>query len=354
METYDEILTRMKQAFAQQAGYEVEKTSDLEVRLQVLAGEIYSALTHAKWLKEQAFPQTATGNYLTMHGTQRGLERKGAQAAVGALTFAVTNAMPYDLPIPLGTVCAVDKESTVRYITTQEATLKANTVSIVVKAAAKDGGRDGNTAANTVQIMITNPPGIKTVTNAEPFVGGVDAEDDRGFRSRLFKSYENISNGTNGAFYREFAMQHPAVASVGVASKESGVGTVAVYVATRGSLPADEVIAQLQEQFNQAREINVSVTVKPAVKVSVSITMQMKPAPNYTFEQAKDICTTVVDKYLEHLNVGGTIRISEMCKLMLETGAILNYKMATGADRKLTQGQAAQSGLIRILEGNLN
>ena len=31
METYEEILERMKQTFAQQAGYEVEKNSDLEL-----------------------------------------------------------------------------------------------------------------------------------------------------------------------------------------------------------------------------------------------------------------------------------------------------------------------------------
>ena len=34
METYEEILERMKQTFAQQAGYEVEKNSDLEIRMQ--------------------------------------------------------------------------------------------------------------------------------------------------------------------------------------------------------------------------------------------------------------------------------------------------------------------------------
>ena len=40
METYEEILERMKQSFAQQAGYEVEKNSDLEIRMQGLAGEL--------------------------------------------------------------------------------------------------------------------------------------------------------------------------------------------------------------------------------------------------------------------------------------------------------------------------
>ena len=56
---------------------------------------------------------------------------------------------------------------------------------MTVKAKAKEGGRNGNTAENTIQIMITPPSGIKAVTNAEPFIGGMDAEDDNAFRARL-------------------------------------------------------------------------------------------------------------------------------------------------------------------------
>ena len=63
------------------------------------------------------------------------------------------------MPIPVGTVCAVDKEDTVRYVTTEEATLKANELSVTVKAKAKEGGCNGNTAENTIQIMITPPSG---------------------------------------------------------------------------------------------------------------------------------------------------------------------------------------------------
>lgn len=113
--------------------------------------------------------------------------------------------------------------------------------------------------------MITPPSGIKAVTNAEPFIGGMDAEDDNAFRARLLKSYANISNGTNAAFYRELAMKHPSVYSAGVVAKDDGVGTVSVYVATRGGVPSDEVIEELQNQFDEARELNVAVTVKPAV-----------------------------------------------------------------------------------------
>ena len=353
METYEEILERMKQTFAQQAGYEVEKNSDLEIRMQVLAGELYSSFANIEWLKRQVFPQTATGEYWTMHGTQRGLVRKESQAAVGSLTFSRTSALSYDLPIPVGTVCAVDKEDTVRYITTEEATLKANELSVTVKAKAKEGGRNGNTAENTIQIMITPPSGIKAVTNAEPFIGGMDAEDDNAFRARLLKSYANISNGTNAAFYRELAMKHPSVYSAGVVAKDDGVGTVSVYVATRGGVPSDEVIEELQNQFDEARELNVAVTVKPAVLQKIPLRIQIKPAEQYSFEQAKEICMQVVDDYFAQMHIGGIFRVAELCRNMLESGAIVNHFTPPGEDFSTPQNKLVVKGNIIIEEGGV-
>jgi len=350
VEVYEDILGKMKQTFAKYAGYQVEEASDLEIRLKVLAGEIYSAFTKLEWLKKQMFPQTATDSYLTMHGQQRGLERKEAQAAVGTLTFSRTEALSYDLPIPLDTVCAVDKQSTVRYVTIEEATLKANTVSVTVKAKAKKGGRDSNTAVNTVTTMITPPSGIKSVTNNEPFVGGMDAEDDFEFRSRLLTSYRNISNGTNAAFYKEFATAYPNVSSAGVVAKENGVGTISVYVAARGGVPSDEMIAELQRKFDQAREINVLVTVKAPVLQAINVAIQIKPAVQYSFSYAKEICIDVIERYIGQIGIGGVFRISEMCKLLMETGAIVNYK-TNSSDVKLTQSKLAVKGSVTILEG---
>ncbi len=353
METYDEILEKMKQAFAQQAGYEAEKNSDLEIRLQVLAGEIFSCIANMEWLKRQMLPQTAGGEYLTMHGAQRGLARKEAQAAAGSLTFSRTSALSYDLPVPAGTVCAVDKEDTARYVTTEEAVLKANTLSVTVKAKAKDGGRGGNTAVNTVQVMITPPSGIQAVTNGEAFTGGMDAEEDDVFRVRLLKSYANISNGTNAAFYRELAMKHPSVHSAGVVAKEDGVGTVSVYVASRGGVPSDEIVQELQEQFDRERELNVAVTVKPAVLQMIPLRFQIKPAAQYSFAQAKEICEQVIDDYFAQMQVGGVFRIAEVCKNMLDSGAIVNHFTTPGEDYAMPQNKLAAKGSVVIEEGSV-
>ena len=59
METYEEILSRMQEKFAELAGYPADEASDIGIRLRVLAGEIYSLTASMNWLEQQLFAQTA-------------------------------------------------------------------------------------------------------------------------------------------------------------------------------------------------------------------------------------------------------------------------------------------------------
>ena len=61
METYGEILARMKAKFAELSGATVNDDSDVGIRMKVLAGEVLSLQSNAQWLKNQMFAQTASG-----------------------------------------------------------------------------------------------------------------------------------------------------------------------------------------------------------------------------------------------------------------------------------------------------
>ena len=89
MRTYEEIVEDMKQSFFGLSGYIPDEASDLGIRMNVLAGEIYNAQTYLEWIKRQVFPQTAQGEYLDYHAQMRGLERKEAVKAVGEVEFIV-------------------------------------------------------------------------------------------------------------------------------------------------------------------------------------------------------------------------------------------------------------------------
>ena len=78
METYEAILERMRAEYEKKSGSPPEDASDLGLRLQILAGELYRLQGKLDWLKRQAFPHTARGVQLDLHGAQRGVKRRGA------------------------------------------------------------------------------------------------------------------------------------------------------------------------------------------------------------------------------------------------------------------------------------
>ena len=86
--TYEEIRARMAAEYEAQAGFAPDDASDAGIRIRVLAGEIYTALRMLEAVKDEAFPQTASGKALELHAMERGLSRKPAVRAQGTLTFS--------------------------------------------------------------------------------------------------------------------------------------------------------------------------------------------------------------------------------------------------------------------------
>ena len=71
MESYEEILERMKNKFTELSGSNVNDDSDIGIRMKVLAGEIFSLQNNVNWLKNQMFAQTAVGEQLDYLALER-------------------------------------------------------------------------------------------------------------------------------------------------------------------------------------------------------------------------------------------------------------------------------------------
>ena len=55
MESYDEILTRMKEHYRELSGFAPENESDIMLRLRVLAGEVFKERAYADYIMRQMF-----------------------------------------------------------------------------------------------------------------------------------------------------------------------------------------------------------------------------------------------------------------------------------------------------------
>lgn len=353
METYETLVARMQERFASLAGYSPDDASDIGIRIRVLAGEIYSLCSAVEWLKRQTFAQTAQGEQLDLRAQERGLDRKPPVAAAGTLTFRRATPLWFSAAVPAGTVCAAAGEEPVRYVTTQEAVLPQGELSVSVPARAESGGRAGNTQPGTVTVLVTPPPSLESVTNEAAFTGGEDAESDSELRARLMQSYAGVSNGVNASFYREFALRYDGVHSVGVAERESGPGTVGVYLGGRGGAPSEEVVARVRADLDRAREINVAVHTAAAQTVPVPVEAVVIPSGNVAPEEVTAAAEEAVRGYFDEMAVGEPVIVAAIGVRLLATGKIKNYAFSSSVtrDTPVSANQLAVCGTLKLMYG---
>ena len=72
MDSYENILSGMKEKYTELSGNEIPEGSDIDIRMKVLAGEIFENEVSLDFIKRQMFASTATGEYLDKHAEDRG------------------------------------------------------------------------------------------------------------------------------------------------------------------------------------------------------------------------------------------------------------------------------------------
>lgn len=323
MEQYEEILQRMEETYEQASGSKVKDVSEIGLRLRVLAGELYRLETSMDWLERQAFPQTATGAQLDLHGALRGVPRKPAEKAKGVVSFSRYLPISFDLVVPKGTVCATSGEPVVEYETTEEVILKAGTLTIDAPVEAVTPGAAGNAAAGYVTTLVSPPTGINYAANKEAITGGRDAEEDEAYRARILESYSLSSNGANGDYYRKMALEQEGITSVEVVPRSGGAGTVTLYVWGEGAAPSSQVISDLKEKLNEARELGVTVTVEAATQVPMNVHMEIQPSDGVDFDWAKEQVVQAVQAYGKTRQVGEAFYLADITKAALNAAPLV-------------------------------
>ncbi len=316
MKTYEQLLAIMEKTYTSLTGFSPNSASDIGIRLKVLAtvcAEFYQELAR---LQRELFAQTATGTYLDMHAQTRGLSRKQAIPSTGVLRFSRDTAALSDIVIPQNTLCACTGGSPLRFLTTQQAVLKKGELSVDIPACAQTGGEETNTAANTVNILITPPQGISRVTNPFPFRGGALAETDTQLRKRLMDSYRFISNGTNAAFYNNLALQTDAVSSTHVIPRARGRGTVDVVIAEENGTASPELISRLQAEIEEKREINVDVQVQSAEILPVTLSLQFQCHPGYDPAETAQACTDTIGGVLNRYEIASPLYLCDLYAML--------------------------------------
>ncbi len=350
MKTIEEIYDEMLGVFRRETGAEASAVSDLSVKLYAVAAQVYALYVQGEWLSRQAFPQTAAGEYLERHAQLRGLARREAVKAKGAIRFSVDAAATADLTIPAGTVCAT--AGMVRFETVQDAVLKAGETAVDVPAQAAEPGAAGNVPKGSVLAMAVAPVGVSRCVNPDAFTGGADAEDDETLRERVLETYRRMPNGANAAFYEQGALSFDQVCACTVLPRNRGRGTVDVVVSTLAGQPDEALLAELTAYFQARREIAVDVQVlAPTAKV-VDVAVAVTPAEGYDAQAVRSAVEGAVRAWFSGKRLGRDVLTAELGGLIFSTAGVANCKLtAPAADVPIAKGELPTLGSLTVEVG---
>ena len=339
----------MLACFGEETGLEPREGTDLSARMYALAAQVYALYVQADWVTRQAFPQTAEGEYLDYHAQLRSLERKPALPAQGTVRFTAGEAAQSDRAIPEGTVCMT--AGLVRFATTQAAVLPAGELTVDVPVQALEPGTAGNVSAQTVVSMAVAPMGIASCTNPQAFAGGADGEGDEELRARILDTFRRLPNGANAAFYEQGALSFDQVAAAAVIPKPRGLGSVDVIVSTLAGTPGEELLEQLQDYFEQRREIAVDVQVKAPTPVTVNVAVQVKAKGGWDKTQVLDQVEETLEGWFDGKLLGQDVLLARLGSLIYGCDGVENYAVsAPAADLAVDADELPVLGTLSVEE----
>lgn len=329
MRSVETIYGELLASFADRAGFTPEAGCDLAVRLWAAAAELQALEIQADWVLDQSFPQTAQGVYLDRHGSMRGLKRLGATRSGGVLRFSVETAPAMNITIQAGTVCMTAEE--VRVQTTEEVVLREGELYVDARAEAVEPGAGGNLVPGAVRFLTACPLAVTSVTNPNAFTGGADEENDESFRARILESYQRLPNGANTAWYESTAMNFPGVTAAKAIGREEGPGTVNVYVTGENGLPDEDLLADLQAELQEKREIAVTVKVLSPTTETVNVDVAVAPKEGADKDAVLESARQAITDFFSGRLLGRAVLLAELGNKLYDLEGVENYRFTAPA-----------------------
>jgi predicted phage baseplate assembly protein len=178
------------------------------------------------------------------------------------------------------------------------------------------GGRAGNVAANTLNVLKTAIPSVAAVTNPRPALGGVDAEGLSSARERASLEIRSRNRAVTAEDF-EFLSVHasPQVArAVCVPPVEDG--PVCVHVLPRVDpadrqltaaelIPSEELMAEIAAYLDERRMIGTTVQLLPIEFKAVSVVVNLQVSALANLERVERDVAHALYVYLNPL-IGGS------------------------------------------------
>lgn len=283
-----------------------------------------------------AFPGYSSGELLLAHAAANNLFLKEATFSKGTITVSGAAGTV----IPRGAVFSTESTATSKTIdfsTLDEAIIpESGTVDIAVQCT--EPGANGNVAVGTIVLKASDlPSAITAVSNAEATSGGTDEETEEALRERIadVEQSKGISHVGSVSDYKRWAESVDGVGEALVIPATDDSGTVTIILTDANGDPASSELCKAvynfimgvkEDQSDRQVNVNAALVVKAPEGVTISVSAKVYTDGSTSLSEVKAYFLENLNAYLLSASDNGTIRYSEVCKLLLNTPGVYDYE----------------------------
>ena len=221
---------------------------------------------------------------------------------------------------------------------------------------AVEPGAAGNVGAGAVVYMAQPPVRIVACANVEPFTQGLDTEGDEELRERISgllrqhlqlmaEEVEQLSARLRYQFQR-------LGAAVTVLPKSRGVGTVDIVPAAQGGVPSQALLGELQDYFDQVREIAVDVRVEAPAVETVDLSLKLWAAEGRDFAAVAGAVEDALRAWFNGERLGRPLPRAQITSLVFGVDGVANCEiLSPAADLPLDNVTLPVLGELAIADG---
>jgi uncharacterized phage protein gp47/JayE len=350
---FQEIVEEMLADFASELGVDIiSSASDIAIKAKVYSAQIEGLIFNQRFVLKQAFPQTATGQYLIDHAYPWNYEKKEATKATGTVKMGRKTGSTVDISIPAGTLFSTDTDiygKLVKGVTKENVILQAGMLEIEIAAEADSPGIGGNVPVGAFTVLNQPPAGIEYVKNDFPFLGGTDEEDEEVFRERFINGIRKPSLGGTKTDYENWALEVDGVTLAKCIPLNRGPGTVDVLIATASGQPSDDLVQAVWDHIETKRPIGADVLVLKPQIVTINVDVTISPKSGYTIEGLTESVNDAITSYINSVSVGGTVKLSAIINAVYDIPGIDDVEIISPvSNTSLGETQIAQAGVIDV------
>lgn len=316
---------------------------------------------------------TSAGSDLDSFVADFGLTRLPAASATGSVTFQRASTATAAF-VPVGTIIKTSDQTPEKFQVTQDTTNAAwspypnaatgggytigtGVASLTLPVQALVPGSGSNVLAGQCNMLAYPIPGVDTVSNANPFTSGVDAETDAALRTRFVSYLASLSRATKTAIANAITSVQPnltfTVTENPLANGVPQYGYFAVVVDDGSGAPSSQLLQAVSSAIDAVRPITSTFGVVGPYKLNAVVNLTITtPAASHATLTAQVAAALVA--YINSLPLGQSLPYTRLAQVAYDTSPLVtnvtgvSLSTNNGVSNGITYGSVNAGGDLTV------